>query len=192
MLTTDGTDAHRIRREPDGRLVMTSLTRGAGGDPTMTLNRIDKEFRHEGISYLDYKQVEMDRVLTAFLPRLWWGGPTQRHLRGTRATSPSRTSSETIAEHPESFEDFDPAVTAAVGGDPPAGHGEPRQADPGGRGPAAAARVHLPVPQRPPVPGVRRGRAALRDAQPRVRRTGHGARSRDLKDFFFAGVDAPH
>ena len=40
----------------------------------MTLNRLDKEFRHEGISYLDYKQVEMDRVLTAFLPRLWWGG----------------------------------------------------------------------------------------------------------------------
>ena len=33
MLTTDGKNAHRIRREPDGRLVMTPLTRGAGGDP---------------------------------------------------------------------------------------------------------------------------------------------------------------
>jgi serine/threonine protein kinase len=33
MLTTDGKNAHRIRREPDGRLVMTPPTRGAGGDP---------------------------------------------------------------------------------------------------------------------------------------------------------------
>jgi len=33
VLTTDGKSAHRIRREPDGRLVMTPLTRGAGGDP---------------------------------------------------------------------------------------------------------------------------------------------------------------
>jgi serine/threonine protein kinase len=32
MLTTDGKNAHRIRRKPDGRLVMTPLTRGAGGD----------------------------------------------------------------------------------------------------------------------------------------------------------------
>ena len=30
VLTTGGEDAHRIRREPDGRLVMTSLSRGAG------------------------------------------------------------------------------------------------------------------------------------------------------------------
>ena len=28
VLTTGGSDAHRIRREPDGRLVMTSLSAG--------------------------------------------------------------------------------------------------------------------------------------------------------------------
>jgi serine/threonine protein kinase len=33
VLTTDGKDAHLIRREPDGRLVMTPLARREGGDP---------------------------------------------------------------------------------------------------------------------------------------------------------------
>ena len=32
MLTTDGRDAHRIRRERDGRLVMTRWLVGEGGD----------------------------------------------------------------------------------------------------------------------------------------------------------------
>ena len=32
VLTTGGTDAHRIRREPDGRLVMASLTEGGNDD----------------------------------------------------------------------------------------------------------------------------------------------------------------
>ena len=59
---------------------MTSLAAGEDGDDDERLNGSDKEFRHEGVSYLDYKQMEMDRVLTAFLPRLWWDGQTQRHL----------------------------------------------------------------------------------------------------------------
>lgn len=75
----------------------------------MTLNRMDKEFRHEGISYLDYKQIEMDRVLTAFLPRLWWGGHRSIIARTRDLTVEDFV--ETIVEHPESFADFDPTVT---------------------------------------------------------------------------------
>jgi hypothetical protein len=75
----------------------------------MTLNRLDKEFRHEGVSYLDYKQVEMDRVLTAFLPRLWWDGQRSVIARSRDLTVEDFV--ETIEEHPEAFEGFDPSVT---------------------------------------------------------------------------------
>ena len=72
----------------------------------MTLNRIDKDFRHEGISYMDFKQLEMDRVLTALLPRLWWDGrrsviaaDTRSHHRGLhrdyRPSTRSRSRSST-------------------------------------------------------------------------------------------------
>ena len=77
----------------------------------MTLSRLDKEFRHEGVSYLDYKQVEMDRVLTAFLPRLWWDGQRSVIARSRDLTVEDFV--ETIEEHPELFEGFDPAVTSA-------------------------------------------------------------------------------
>jgi hypothetical protein len=75
----------------------------------MTLDRRDKEFRHQAVSYLDYKQVEMDRVLTAFLPRLWWDG-----RRSVLARSGDLTIEDfvtTIEENPEAFAGFDPAVT---------------------------------------------------------------------------------
>lgn len=75
----------------------------------MTLSRIDKEFRHEGVSYLDYKQVEMDRVLTAFLPRLWWDGQPSRIARSRDLTIEDFV--ETVTEHPETFETFDPGIT---------------------------------------------------------------------------------
>ncbi|HUZ54268.1 MAG TPA: hypothetical protein VMU94_17295, partial [Streptosporangiaceae bacterium] len=75
----------------------------------MMLNRLDKEFRHEGVSYLDYKQVEMDRVLTAFLPRLWWDGQRSVIARSRDLTVEDFV--ETIEEHPEAFEGFDPSVT---------------------------------------------------------------------------------
>jgi hypothetical protein len=75
----------------------------------MTLNRIDKEFRHEGISYLDYKQVELDRVLTAFLMRLWWNGQRSAIARERDLTIEDFV--DLIAEHGETFADFDPAVT---------------------------------------------------------------------------------
>lgn len=75
----------------------------------MALDRRDKEFRHEGVSYLDYKQVEMDRVLTAFLPRLWWDGKRSVIARTRDLTVDDFV--DTIAEHPEAFRNFDPAIT---------------------------------------------------------------------------------
>ena len=75
----------------------------------MTLNRLDKDFRHEGISYIDFKQLEMDRVLTGLLPRLWWEGRRSVIQRTRDVTIEDFT--ETIAEHPESFEGFDPVIT---------------------------------------------------------------------------------
>lgn len=42
----------------------------------------DGDFRHPGLSYLDFKQVEMDRVLTAFLARLNHDGKPSRLSRG--------------------------------------------------------------------------------------------------------------
>jgi hypothetical protein len=74
----------------------------------MGLDRRDKEFRHEGISYLDYKQVEMDRVLTAFLARLQWGG--QRSVISRTRDLTVGDFVATFQEHPEAFADFDPAV----------------------------------------------------------------------------------
>ena len=44
----------------------------------MGLHRDDREFRHPGVSFLDYKQLDMDRVLTGLLPRLWWRRVAER------------------------------------------------------------------------------------------------------------------
>jgi hypothetical protein len=75
----------------------------------MALDRRDKEFRYEGVSYLDYKQVEMDRVLTALLPRLWWDG-----RRSVLARSGDLTVEDfvtTMQGYPDTFVNFDTAVT---------------------------------------------------------------------------------
>lgn len=45
------------------------------------LRKQDSEFRHPGLSYLDFKTVDMDRVLTGFLARLKWQGLTSRLAR---------------------------------------------------------------------------------------------------------------
>ncbi|RKS78818.1 hypothetical protein BZB76_0252 [Actinomadura pelletieri DSM 43383] len=75
----------------------------------MTLSRGDKEFRHPGVSYLDYKQLEMDRVLTAFLPRLWWGGRSS--ILSRRSDLDVDDFTQTFQEHPESFVGFEADIT---------------------------------------------------------------------------------
>lgn len=76
----------------------------------MGLHREDKEFRYPGISYLDYKQIDMDRVLTGFLPRLWWRGAPSV-LVGSRGDLDIDTFVGSFLEHREQFRDFDPDVT---------------------------------------------------------------------------------
>ncbi|MFH8623696.1 hypothetical protein ACH4A8_17595 [Streptomyces vietnamensis] len=47
----------------------------------MALRRRDTEFKHLGVSYLEFKRVQMDRVLTGFLMRLNHKGLTSRLVR---------------------------------------------------------------------------------------------------------------
>ena len=75
----------------------------------MTLQASDKEFRHAGISYMDYKQIEMDRVLTAFLPRLWWEGQPSVLARSADLSIDDFV--QTFQEHPDRFADFDNETT---------------------------------------------------------------------------------
>jgi hypothetical protein len=76
----------------------------------MGLNKADKEFRHPGVSYLDYKQLDMDRVLTALLPRLWWKG-SPSVLIGSPKDLQIDDFVATIAHKPEWFKGFDREIT---------------------------------------------------------------------------------
>ncbi|WP_371779015.1 methylation-associated defense system protein MAD7 [Streptosporangium subroseum] len=75
----------------------------------MTLHKGDREFRHPGVTHVDYKQVEMDRVLTAFLPRLWWGGLPSVLARSADLTIEDFV--DTVHEHPKLFEGFERDIT---------------------------------------------------------------------------------
>lgn len=155
--------------------------------PTVRLNRKDKEFRHEGISYLDYKQVEMDRILTALLPRLWWDGHGSVISRTRDLTVEDFV--VTVQEHPESFAGFDAGVTARWL--------ETHLLDIVSRGKPAQAVAGLR-----PLHGftyrfrnARRSRSYGADEQVyemlRHASAGRGTVALGgLKDFFFAGVDA--
>ncbi|MFI7647018.1 hypothetical protein ACIBTZ_13185 [Micromonospora sp. NPDC049460] len=52
----------------------------------MGLKQQDTDFRYPGISYIDYKLLDMDRVLTAFLMRLNHGGAPSRVSRSADLT----------------------------------------------------------------------------------------------------------
>ena len=52
------------------------------GVTNLPLSKTDREFRFPKVSYLDFKQLEMDRVLTAFLQRLNHHGYPSRLTAG--------------------------------------------------------------------------------------------------------------
>lgn len=154
----------------------------------MALSRLDRDFRHEGISYIDFKQLEMDRVLTGLLPRLWWDGRRSVIQRTRDVTIGDFT--DTIADHPEAFAGFDPTVTARWV--------ETHLLDMVNRGKATQAIAGLR-----PLHGftyrfrnTRRSRAYNADEQV-YEMLNHASANkgtlalRDLKQFFFAGVDVP-
>jgi hypothetical protein len=70
----------------------------------MPLSKRDREFRLPQISYLDFKQLEMDRVLTAFFARLAHNGYASR-LRRKWDLSAEKFVDE-FMEHPEWFTGF--------------------------------------------------------------------------------------
>ena len=70
----------------------------------MALSRRDREFRLPKISYLDFKHLEMDRVLTAFFARLAHHGFPSRLRRKVELSV--ETFVEEFMEHPEWFSGF--------------------------------------------------------------------------------------
>lgn len=70
----------------------------------MPLSKRDREFRLPKISYLDFKQLEMDRVLTAFFARLAHNGFPSRLRRKAHLTTEAFV--EEFLEHPEWFTGF--------------------------------------------------------------------------------------
>ena len=71
----------------------------------MALSKRDRDFRLPKISYLEFKQLEMDRVLTALLARLRHNGLSSR-IRRTVDVSTQDFAREFL-EHPDLFEGFD-------------------------------------------------------------------------------------
>ena len=65
----------------------------------MGLAKRDREFRLPKISYLDFKLLEMDRVLTSFLARVWHSGYPSRILRNIELTVEDFVNE--FIEHPE-------------------------------------------------------------------------------------------
>jgi len=70
----------------------------------MALSKKDKDFRLSKISYLEFKQIEMDRVLTLLLARIRHSGLTSRIRRSVDVTTEDFT--REFLDHPELFEGF--------------------------------------------------------------------------------------
>lgn len=70
----------------------------------MALRKADKEFRLSKISYLDFKHLEMDRVLTSLFMRIRHNGFPSRLVRKRDLTIDEFTNE--FLEHPEWFEEF--------------------------------------------------------------------------------------
>lgn len=152
----------------------------------MTLGTGDKEFRHAGVSYLDYKQVEMDRVLSAFLARLRHDGWPARLARTGELTLEDYT--DFFMENPQLFAGFDQNREVTYR------WVETNLADLVGRGRATQSVAGLR-----PLHGLTYQFRNARKARPygadehlyemiAQAGAGHGVLTQ-LKDFFFAGID---
>src|SRR5690349_18944256 len=72
----------------------------------MALSKRDWEFRLPKISYIDFKQIEMDRVLTAFFARLMHKGYPSRLNRRRRSDITIEAFTQEFLDHPEWFTGF--------------------------------------------------------------------------------------
>ncbi|SDJ28057.1 hypothetical protein SAMN05192558_11463 [Actinokineospora alba] len=75
----------------------------------MALTSGHGSFDHPGLTHVDYKSLDMDRVLTAFLARLWHRGlPSRLSRAGDLDLS---VFVDRVLEHPEVFRGFDQETT---------------------------------------------------------------------------------
>ncbi|MEU8621762.1 hypothetical protein [Streptomyces sp. NPDC048623] len=72
----------------------------------MALRRRDTEFKHLGVSYLEFKRVQMDRVLTGFLMRLNHKGLTSRLVRRNDLSAKEFAAEFTDAGNADRFQGF--------------------------------------------------------------------------------------
>ncbi|MFJ2578453.1 hypothetical protein [Kitasatospora aureofaciens] len=72
----------------------------------MALRRRDTEFKHLGVSYLEFKRVQMDRVLTSFLMRLNHKGLTSRMVRRNDLSVPEFVGEFTDTRNADRFQGF--------------------------------------------------------------------------------------
>lgn len=72
----------------------------------MSIKGRDKEFRIQKISYIDFKHIEMDRVLTMLFPRLKYDGYTSRRPARSNDLEIDKFTDEFL-DHPEWFEGFE-------------------------------------------------------------------------------------
>jgi hypothetical protein len=72
----------------------------------MSIKGRDKEFRIPKVSYLDFKHIEMDRVLTMLFPRLKYDGYASRRPPRGGDLSVDEFLADFL-EHPEWFSGFD-------------------------------------------------------------------------------------
>lgn len=76
----------------------------------MSLGPRDRRFGHDGVTRVGFHQLDMDRVLTAFLARLWHGGYPSRLARSDSSELTVDDFVASFLERPEFFTDFDPDV----------------------------------------------------------------------------------
>jgi len=72
----------------------------------MSVKGRDKEFRTPKVTYVDFKHIEMDRVLTMLFPRLKYDGYGSRHPPRGGDLSVDEFLQDFL-EHPEWFSGFD-------------------------------------------------------------------------------------
>lgn len=72
----------------------------------LPLTKVDREFRLPKVSYLDFKQLEMDRVLTAFFQRVKHTGYPSRLIRPDAFELTVEDFKKEIFEHPGRFRGF--------------------------------------------------------------------------------------
>lgn len=72
----------------------------------LPLTKTDREFRLPKVSYLDFKQLEMDRVLTAFFQRVKHTGYPSRLIRPDNFELTVEDFKKEIFDHPSRFRDF--------------------------------------------------------------------------------------